>query len=237
MATDADDWVKSCETCAVNGRPEKPTPMNRIFAPKTVWETIAIDFNGPYARYGGVSILVIIDYRSRYAIARPVKSTSFENMKKILDDVFSKEGYPDLIKSDNGPPFNGENYKSYCNERGIQTVFSMPFFPQQNGLVENFMKVVNKAMSAASSGGNFNDELQAAVIAHIAAAHSVTRMPPEEVMYGRKIRRGLPLLNRGKANIDGQLLDARDAEVFKSSCRCSTRCETVQRTPGGRCYS
>ncbi|XP_053698973.1 uncharacterized protein K02A2.6-like [Sabethes cyaneus] len=109
MGIDADDWVKSCESCAVNGRPEKPTPMRRIFAPKSVWETIALDFNGPYTKYGWILILVIIDYRSRYAIARPLKSTSFENTKKILDDVFNREGFPEAIKSDNGPPFNGED--------------------------------------------------------------------------------------------------------------------------------
>lgn len=213
IAKDAVEWVKACETCALNGRPEKPTPMRRKFAPKTVWETIALDFNGPYARFGGISILVIIDYRSRYAIARPVRSTSFENTKKILDDVFNKEGFPEAIKSDNGPPFNGEEYRNYCNIRGIQTVFSTPFFPQQNGLVENFMKVVNKAMSTALARGcDFHEELQAAVNAHNSAAHTVTRLPPEEVMYGRRIRRGLPLLNRGRVDIDDRLLDMRDSE-------------------------
>lgn len=214
MAIEANEWVKMCETCAVNGRPEKPTPMRRIFAPKSVWETIALDFNGPYTRYGGISILVIIDYRSRFAITRPTKSTSFENTKRILDDVFSKEGFPSAIKSANGPPFNGEDYKKYCNARGIQTIFSTPFFPQQNGLVENFMKVVNKAMATAQSRGcDFNEELQAAVNAHNSAAHAVTRMPPEEVMYGRRIRRGLPLINRGRVEINEQLLDTRDAKA------------------------
>lgn len=218
MASDAELWVKSCEFCAVNGRPEKPTPMRRIRAPKTVWETIALDFNGPYAKYGGILILVIIDYRSRYAFARPVKSTNFENTRKILDDIFGKEGFPEVIKTDNGPPFNGEDYKNYCNERGIKTVFSTPFFPQQNGLVENFMKLVNKAMSTASSkSGSFNEELQAAVIAHNAAAHSITKMPPEEVMYGRRIRRGLPLLNRGRVDVNEQLLDSRDTEAKQYS--------------------
>lgn len=218
MAVDANNWVKSCETCALNGRPEKPTPMHRMFAPKTVWETIAIDFNGPYSRYGGISILVIIDYRSRYAIARPIKSTSFENTRKILDDVFNREGFPEAIKSDNGPPFNGEEYRDYCSNRGIRTIFSTPFFPQQNGLVENFMKVVNKAMSTAQSNAcDFNDELQAAVNAHNAAAHTVTRMPPEEVMFGRRIRRGLPLMNRGRVTINEQLLNSRDFEAKRYS--------------------
>lgn len=73
------------------------------------------------------------------------------------------------------------------------------------------MKIVNKAMAAAvSSGNNYNDELQAAIRAHNAAAHTVTKVPPEEVMLGRKIKRGLPLLNRAKSQHDDDLLTERD---------------------------
>ncbi|XP_062535403.1 uncharacterized protein K02A2.6-like [Armigeres subalbatus] len=124
MTKDAETWVNSCKVCATTGKPEKPTPMQRVFAPKSVWETIAVDFNGPYLKFGGISILVIVDYRSRYIIAKPLKSTNFENTRKVLDAIFEKEGFPQSIKSDNGPPFNGEDYKRYCHERGINIIFS-----------------------------------------------------------------------------------------------------------------
>lgn len=213
LAADAEDWVKTCKTCATNGRPEKPTPMKRILIPQTVWESIALDFNGPYARFGGISILLIVDYRSRFLIARPVKSTNFEQTKRVLEEIFAREGFPKSIRCDNGPPFNGDEYKAYCTDRGIETIYSTPLFPQQNGLVENYMKLVNKAMaSAVANGSNFNKELQAAVNAHNAAAHSVTGLPPEEVMMGRKIKRRLPLLRHAKAEFDEELLNRRDRQ-------------------------
>ncbi|XP_058827485.1 uncharacterized protein K02A2.6-like [Topomyia yanbarensis] len=164
--------------------------------------------------FGGISILVIIDYRSRYLIARPVRSTNFECSRKILEEVFEKEGYPKSIKSDNGPPFNGTEYKEYCAERGIATIFSTPLFPQQNGMVESAMKVVNKAMIAASSNKtNYIDELCEAVHAYNAGAHSITKLPPEEIMLGRKIKRGLPLLDHRRAIIDDELLNNRDRKA------------------------
>lgn len=213
MSKDAEAWISSCKICATNGKSEKPTPMRRKFAPKSVWETIAVDFNGPYSKFGGISILVIVDYRSRYIIASPVKSTSFENTRKVLEATFEKEGYPQTIKSDNGPPFNGEDYKRYCRERGINTVFSTPLHPQENGLAESCMKIVNKAMTAAAmSGSSYVEELSAAVHAHNAGAHSITRVPPEEVMMRRKIRRGLPLICPGKATFDDDELEERDRE-------------------------
>ncbi|XP_062707864.1 uncharacterized protein K02A2.6-like isoform X2 [Aedes albopictus] len=214
MSGDAEKWVKACATCAVNGRPERPPPMQRSFAPKAAWETIALDFNGPYLKFGNITILVIIDLRSRYAIARPVKSTKFEYTKEVLDSVFEKEGFPRAIKSDNGPPFNGEDYARYCSERGIQVIFSTPFYPQQNGLVEGFMKIVNKAMcTAVSTGANYQRELQSAVQAYNAADHSITKVSPEEALSGRKIKRGLPLLHYGKSNHNEVELDVRDREA------------------------
>lgn len=206
--------VESCVVCVTNGKPERPPPMQRVFAPKVVWESIAVDFNGPYALLGGISILVVIDYRSRFLFARPVKSTSYECTKRVLEEIFEIEGYPKSIRSDNGPPFNGSDYKNYCASRGIKAVFSTPMYPQQNGLVENSMKIVNKAMSAAiSNKTNYADELREAVHAYNSAAHSITRLPPEEVMQGRKIRRGLPLVNPGKTVVDDAMLDERDRKA------------------------
>ncbi|XP_058449301.1 uncharacterized protein K02A2.6-like [Malaya genurostris] len=225
ISRDAELWVLSCKICATNGRPEKPTPMRRIFAPQVVWQTIALDFNGPYARFGNISILVIVDYRSRYLIARAVKSTSFDCTKSVLEEIFEREGFPQCIRSDNGPPFNGLEYKQFCSDRGIQTVFSTPLFPQQNGLVENSMKVINKAMAASvSSNTPYQNELRAAVSAFNSAAHAVTGVPPEEVMLGRKIKRRLPLLHHKKADHDENLLDVKDREAkLKAKVREDTR--------------
>ncbi|XP_062540257.1 uncharacterized protein K02A2.6-like isoform X2 [Armigeres subalbatus] len=135
-------------------------------------------------------------------------------MDHMPEDVFDRHGFPNNIKSDNGPPFNGDDYKHYCSERSIRTIFSTPLYPQQNGLVENYMKIINKAMAASvSSGTNYNNELQAAVRSHNAAAHAVTKFPPEEIMLGRKIRRGLPLVNLEKVDHDENLLNKRDREA------------------------
>lgn len=196
------------------GLPEKPTPMRRIMAPKNVWETIAMDFNGPYLKFGGILVLVIIDYRSRYIFAQPVKSTNFEFTKKVLEEVFNREGFPRFIKTDNGPPFNGDEFKQYCNARGIQNVFSTPLFPQQNGLVENSMKLINRAMSAAlTDSTSYSIELQQAIQAHNSSAHSVTGVPPEELLSGRKIRRRLPLLTSSKVHHNDEVINRRDYDA------------------------
>ncbi|XP_055589368.1 uncharacterized protein K02A2.6-like [Uranotaenia lowii] len=141
-----------------------------------------------------------------------------EKWVAVLNSIFEKEGFPRAIKSDNGPPFNGSEYSRYCSKRGIQTIFSTPFYPQQNGLVESFIKIVNKAMSAALSEGlGYQKQLQAAVQAYNSADHTSTKLPPEEAMMGRKIRRNLPLLCPGKPDHNDTFLEISDREAKLSS--------------------
>ncbi|XP_055633448.1 uncharacterized protein LOC129773822 [Toxorhynchites rutilus septentrionalis] len=90
----------------------------------------------------------------------------------------------------------------------------------QNGLAESFMKVVNRAMSTAVlNETSYAEELQNAIHAYNAGDHSVIKISPEEVMMGRRIKRGLPLLEHGKSDFDDRLLDAEDREVKLKSKR------------------
>lgn len=76
------------------------------------------------------------------------------------------------------------------------------------------MKLINKAMVSASiNKTSYVDELREAIHAHNAAAHSVTKIAPEEVMSGRKIKRRLPLFEFQKVIIDDELLNERDQEA------------------------
>lgn len=127
MDVHVNDWVKSCKACTVTSRNDPPTPMERSRLPEAPWDILAVDFNGPYRDYGGISILLIIDVFSRYAIAKVVKSTDFETTRRAMNDVFDTFGYPAKIRSDNGPPFNSNDWKKFLCNRGIMVENSCSF--------------------------------------------------------------------------------------------------------------
>lgn len=211
ISRQVDDWVQSCRPCTITGKRNKPVPMARAVLPDAPWQNLAIDFNGPYARYGGVMILVMVDAYSRYLIAKPVRSTDFASNKPLFDDIFDTHGYPAAIKSDNGAPFPGEEYLSYCASRGILAQKSTPLDPQQNGQVERYMQIVNKAIQIAmETKGCYKLALKEAVTAHNSATHSVTGAVPEEIMFGRKLRRGLPLIGSSATIVDDDGIRQRD---------------------------
>lgn len=152
-----------------------------------------MDFNGPYSEFGGVYILLIVDCYSRFLIARPVKSTDFNSTRAVMEDVFDTYGGVKTIRTDNGPPFNGEDYKRYASDRGIAVTFSTPLDAQQNGGIETYMRLVNKGMSAPSvEGGTWRKSLAATIAAHNGATCSPTNKSPDELMFGRHVLRNLP---------------------------------------------
>lgn len=194
MGRAVEEWVESCTACTLNGRREPPTPMVRTRMPDAPWDLLAVDFCGPFNMYGGIYVLVLLDYFSRYMTAMTVKSTDLASTLPCFEKIFDTLGLPRSIKSDNGPPFNSHGYKDYCNERGISPVFSWPLTPQQNGMAERAMQTINKAMQSASvEGRDYQKSLAEAVRAHNTAVHRTTNTVPSDLMFARKLRRSLPL--------------------------------------------
>lgn len=56
--------------------------------------------------------------------------------------MFAEFGTPEEIKSDNGPQFASQEFKAFCNEKGVQHVTSSPEFPQSNEQAERAIQTV-----------------------------------------------------------------------------------------------
>lgn len=153
-----------------------------------------MDHYGPMKDHDDKHILVIVDYHSRYFIAEIVTSTDFESTRKVLEAQVAIMGNMVSLRSDNARCFGAE-LRQWTAERGIKLEYSTPYDPQQNGIVEAAMKIMNKARTAASvENGNYREELQRAVMAHNSAPHSVTGKSPEEALLKRRVRRALPTM-------------------------------------------
>ena len=91
----------------------------------------------------GEYMLVMIDEYTRYPEVEFSTSTSARAVIPHIDRVFSTHGFPDSVKTDGGPPFNGTDshkYQMYMKWAGVKTIVVSPDDPEANGLAENFMK-------------------------------------------------------------------------------------------------
>lgn len=211
MGKEAERVVETCSGCILVSKRQPPAPMVRSVLPAEPWQELALDYNGPYARFNNQLILVVVDAYSRFLIAVPVKSTDFKTLRCALMQIFDVYGYPKRLKTDNGPPFNGREFREFCAALGIALDHSWPLCPQQNGMAERKMQTVNKAIEIASeTNTNFKEALKDAVRAHNSSENRITQWPPEELLWGRRIRRDLPLLGSTRIERDESALRLRD---------------------------
>lgn len=221
MATEVEKFVAECPSCQLTARPEYPVPMRATQLPDEPWMKLAVDFNGPHAAWRNQSILVLVDYYSRFVLAKFVRSTAMEHVAAVLVPIFEMLGNPKSIRSCNGPPFNGGEWSEFCEKRNIGTEFSTPGHPQQNGVVERYMKMINKIITiAVANNSNCEELLKEAVDAHNMATQRTTNLAPEVLLFGRTRRMKIPLVGRTVVEIDSEKLKLRDqAEKQKTQER------------------
>ena len=104
-----------------------------------------------YFYMNGRLYILICDYFSKFPFLFQVKTMSFANLKDHLEELFSVEGIPDEIMSDNGPPFNGKEFSSYLTGLGIRHTTSSPNYPRSNGFIERQIQTLKRLLEKANS--------------------------------------------------------------------------------------
>lgn len=107
--------------------------------------------------------LVMIDEYTRYPEVEFTNSIGAWAVIPHIDRVFSTHGFPDSVKTDGGPPFNGtgsHEYQLYMKWAGVKTIVVSLEDPEANGLAENFMKPLSKVWHTAHiEGKNAKQEM------------------------------------------------------------------------------
>ncbi|XP_046568676.1 uncharacterized protein K02A2.6-like [Haliotis rubra] len=227
MDKDAERLCKTCHGCQLVSKPSPPEPIQTTELPSKPWENLAMDFLGPLP--SGESILVVIDYYSRYYEYKVMKSTTAQKTVDVLKGMFSRHGLPVSIYSDNGPQFVSEVMGDYLTDSGIEHHRVTPRWPQANGEVERQnQSLVKRLKIAHATKQNWKEALQVYVTQYRATLHTVTGKSPAELLFGRKMRTKLPVLI--PESIDYEVRD-RDAEKKGSSklyANEKTPCRRVQ---------
>ncbi|KAK3748859.1 hypothetical protein QZH41_012061, partial [Actinostola sp. cb2023] len=84
----------------------------------------------------------------------PWKELSMDFAELPTDKIFSEYGIPEKLRSDNGPPFNGNEFREFANYLGFLHRTITPYWPRANGEAERFMRTIKKAVKAALIEGN-----------------------------------------------------------------------------------
>ena len=186
-----EEKVSKCIACAANDNRQKNEPLHMSELPKGPWLKLSIDFCSPLPT--GEYLLVIIDEFSCYPVVYVVRSTSAETVMPLLEQTFAIFGFPDVIKSDNVPPFQSHEWKKFLSDRGIKTRRITPLWPQANAQAENFSKPLMKAIRAAVvSKQNWKAALVDFLRIYRSTPHSTTLFSPYKLLFGRDPKTKFP---------------------------------------------
>ena len=170
-----------------------------------------MDFIGPMpgppsARFG----LVLCDLYSRWPEVALCADATASTVVEFLSSLFSREGLPEEIISDNGPQFRSAELRNFLRSVGVKQVFSSPYSPQTCGMVERLNRTVKGAFQTARlSGQSQASFLRTFLREYRTTKHPATGCTPFFLMRGREMRTALDVLPGQQTEAAGR----RDAEV------------------------
>ena len=150
---DIEDYTKRCQECIKRSQVAKEL-LQPHDIPEGPWRKLGID----YFIFDGNSYVLICDYFSKFPFLYRVK-TSFWSLRDRLIDLFSIEGYPDEIVSDNGPPFQSKEFAKFLSGLGSKHTTSSLGYPRSNGFIERHIQTVKNMLSKSSNTRSFQEVL------------------------------------------------------------------------------
>ena len=180
-----DSIVKQCTPCQIAMPKFSREPLQMTPLPHGPWEQVSIDF----CEVSGHYVLVVIDDYSRFPEIEIVHSTSAKAVIPKLDRIFAAYGVPQVVKSDNGPPFNGSEFAQFAKYLGFKHRKVSPLWPEANGEVERFMKTFGKVLRTTA---HWKQDMYQFLRNYRATPHCTTGVAPATALFGRPIRTKLP---------------------------------------------
>ena len=190
----AEEKVKNCLSCQAASTKSPPRePLRMTPLPSAPWKEVAVDFAGPFP--SGDYIMVVTDEFSRFPEVEILTSTSAKAVIPKLDAIFARQGKPDVLKSDNGPPFNGHEFENFSEYLGFKHRRITPYWPRANGEAERLVQTLEKSIRIAHlEGKNWKQELYKFLRQYRATPHSTTNVSPCEALNNRKLKTTIPEL-------------------------------------------
>lgn len=190
---DIESLVKSCTACATVQNEAEKVPLHHWETPTEVWQRVHADFAGPI---NGKQLFIIIDALSKWIeIDIFDKPPTSQSTLVSLQQIFSRQGIPHILVTDNATIFKSDEFEQYCATLGISHRTSAPYHPATNGLAERAVQIVKRKLKALLSDSPA--ELQQKVN-QILFQYRITPLSkgksPAELHMGRQLRSKLHLL-------------------------------------------
>ena len=226
IEADIKDYMRRCQVCIKRSRPARE-PLQPHEIPDGPWQKLGMDFFD----LKGKCYILICDYFSKFPFMFSCR-TSWDSLKDHLIDLFSNKGFPKEIISDNGSPFNSQEFTNYLSSHGVKHTTSSPHYPQSNGFIECHIQTVKNLLYKVMDAGTRSFQ---EVLTELRATKIGNDLPsPAEILHGRSLITGEPVTvdhAKVKAALIGRQI--KDSQQYNRSHRVKSQRALVL---GERCW-
>ena len=142
MNQEITDYIEHCDTCNMYASHPQREPLIVHDVPERPWQKVGCDiFTLDEKDY-----LCTVDYYSGYFEIDHLERKTARSIITRLKRHFSNHGIPNLFQSDNGPPFDSQEFRDFAAAYEFELVTSSPNYPQSNGCAENTVKTGKQLM-------------------------------------------------------------------------------------------
>ncbi|KAI4903715.1 hypothetical protein NFI96_030773, partial [Prochilodus magdalenae] len=174
------------------------TQKRSIPLPTAAWEKVSVDIIGPFEKAPPECRFAIslVDYFSKWPEVAFAPRVDTATIIQFLTAIFSREGNPRTLISDNGPQFLSAEFADFLKECGIRHLRSSVYYPRANGEVERFNRSVKDCLQTASIQGEpWKSFLRTYLRDYRATPHSTSGVSPSELLHGRRMRTKLQVID------------------------------------------
>lgn len=183
-----EDLVANCEICIRNSRNNQKEPLKNHEIIEIPWYKVGMDL----FQFKNDQYLILVDYYSKFIELINLKSdTTSRNIIYHLKQIFSRQGIPKILMSDNGPQFVAEEFKIFSKNWEFIHINSSPRYPQSNGQVERTIQTVKNVMKKTLEEGN--DEYLALLMLRNTPIYDNKEYTPSLLLNSRVLRDTLPI--------------------------------------------
>ena len=195
--------IGRCVTCQSVQDKNLAQPTKPHELPEGPWQILEMDFQGPYPN--GEYVFVMVDRYSRWPECKVLKrAPDAKTTCRVIRDIVRSHGCPEVVQSDNGPPFQSKEMSEFARNMGYRHKHITPEWPKANGMVERFNRSMKEAVQAGYlEGKGLQEAVDDFVEVYRATPHSATSVSPFEAMHGgRKMKLMLPLMKETDGVVD-----------------------------------
>lgn len=186
--------VSNCNVCQSNMSDPRKT-FSSWPAANHPWERIHVDFAGPFF---SKMWLICVDAFSKFPYTVELKDITAATTIQALQSIFTIEGLPVTIVSDNGTQFTSEEFRKFCKLNSITHLTSAPFHPASNGQAERFVRTFKASFSKIMiDEDNRQKSLFKFLNTYRATSDPLVGKSPAELLHGRQPRTLISVLVPG----------------------------------------